>query len=42
MAEAEDDSVDSAICAWDSPRPMRFSHAHDVLLCEREEIARAY
>jgi len=42
------DSIDSLICACGSSMLMRFSHAHDVphahdvLLCEREGIARVY
>ena len=28
--------------SYDSPMLMTFSHAHDVLLCEREGIARVY
>jgi len=46
--DAQSDSVDSLICSWDSSMLMRFSrahevlHAHHVLLCEREGIARVY
>jgi 3-oxoacyl-[acyl-carrier-protein] synthase III len=32
-AEAEVDSIDSLICACDSPMLMRFSYAHEVLRC---------
>jgi len=40
--KADIDSIDSAICACGSSMFMRSPHAHDVLLCEREEIAREY
>jgi hypothetical protein len=39
---AEIDSIDSPICACGSSMLMTFSHAHDVLLCEQEGIARVY
>jgi hypothetical protein len=35
------DSIDSLICGWVTHMLMRFSHAHEVILCEREGITRA-
>jgi hypothetical protein len=40
--KADIDSIDSPICACGSSMRMTFPHAHDVLLCEREGIARVY
>jgi hypothetical protein len=40
--ESEVDSVDSLICACGTHMLMTFSPAHDVLLCEREGIAKVY
>ena len=40
--DAESDSIDSLICACGSSMLMRFSHAHPLIVHEREGIADAY
>jgi len=36
------DSVDSLISAWGTHMLMRFRHSHEVIVCERTGIMRAY